>query len=46
MTTTGSPVTELRRHLEVRDDRLSYRLYMAMRDVAMMRHLASQLSRA
>lgn len=46
VTTTGSPVTELRRHLEVRGDRLSYGLDMAMREVASMRHLAAELSRA
>jgi len=45
VTTTGSPVTELRRHLEVHGDRLSYQLDMTTREVASMRHLASELSR-
>ena len=45
-TTTGSPVTVLERHLEVHDDRLRYELRMAMRSVAVMRHLAGELRRA
>lgn len=44
-TTTGSAVTVLKRHLEVREDRLSYELHMAMRDVAVMRHLTAELTR-
>lgn len=44
-TTTGSPVTVLHRHLEVHGDRLRYELHMAMHEVAVMRHLAAELSR-
>jgi hypothetical protein len=44
-TTTGSPVTVLHRHLEVRGDHLRYELHMAMHEVAVMRHLAAELSR-
>jgi hypothetical protein len=44
-TTTGSPVTVLQRHLEVHGDRLRYELHMAMHEVAVMRHLAAELSR-
>ncbi len=44
-TTTGSPVTVLKRHLEVHEDHLSYELRMAMREVAVMRHLTAELSR-
>lgn len=44
-TSSGSHVTELRRHVEVRDDRLRYELHMAMHDVAVMRHLAGELTR-
>jgi hypothetical protein len=45
LTTTASPVTALRRHLEVRGDRLSYELDMTIREVASMRHLSGQLTR-
>lgn len=44
-TTTGSPVTVLKRHLEVHDDHLRYELHMAMHEVAVMRHLAAELLR-
>lgn len=44
-TTTGSPVTILKRHLEVHGDRLRYELHMAMHEVAVMRHLAAELTR-
>lgn len=44
-TTTGSPVTVLKRHLEVREDQLSYELHMGMREVAVMRHLTAELRR-
>ncbi len=42
---TGSPVTVLERRIEVRGDRLSYELRMAMHEVAMMRHLCAELVR-
>ncbi len=45
VTSTGSPVTELRRRVLVREGRLSYELHMAMRDVAVMRHLSAELAR-
>lgn len=45
-TSTGSPVTILRRRIEVRDDRLTYELHMAMHEVAMMRHLCAELTRS
>jgi hypothetical protein len=45
-TATGSPVTALRRRIEVTGDLLRYELYMAMRDVALMRHLRGELRRA
>jgi hypothetical protein len=44
-TTTGSPVTVLERHLEVHGDHLRYELRMAMQSVAVMRHLAAELTR-
>jgi hypothetical protein len=44
-TSTGSPVTVLQRRLEVHDDRLTYELHMAMHEVAIMRHLRSELTR-
>lgn len=44
-TSTGSPVTILRRHLEVHGGRLRYELHMAMHEVAVMRHLAAELTR-
>ena len=45
-TTTGSPVTELRRRMEAVDGVLTYRLDMAMRDVELTRHLQAELTRA
>jgi len=45
VTTTGSPVTVLRRTIRVGGDRLRYELEMAMSDVAIMRHLAGELTR-
>jgi len=46
LTATGSPVTELRRRMEVRADVLRYELHMAMRDVPLTRHLTGELRRA
>jgi hypothetical protein len=45
-TRTGSPVTALRRRIEVRDDVLRYELWMATRDVPLRRHLRAELKRA
>jgi hypothetical protein len=45
VTSTGSPVTELHRHVRVHEGRLSYELQMAMKDVAVMRHLSAELTR-
>jgi hypothetical protein len=42
---TGSPVTELRRRIEVRDGVLRYELWMATDDVPLMRHLRGELKR-
>lgn len=44
-TTTGSPVTELRRRMEAAGDVLTYRLDMAMRDIELTRHLQAELTR-
>jgi hypothetical protein len=44
-TTTGSPVTELRRRVETTGDVLTYRLDMAMRDIELTRHLQAELTR-
>jgi hypothetical protein len=46
LTTTASPVTELRRRIEVSDGVLSYELHMAMRDIALTSHVRSRLTRA
>jgi hypothetical protein len=46
LTTTASPVTELRRRIEVRDGVLSYELHMAMRDIALTSHVWARLTRA
>lgn len=46
LTSTASPVTDLRRRLEVRDGVLSYDLWMATRDVALTPHVRGHLSRA
>ncbi len=45
-TPTGSPVTVLQRHVEVSGDHLRYELRMALREVAVMQHLAGRLSRS
>jgi hypothetical protein len=45
-TSTGSPVTVLRRRIEVHDDHLTYELHMAMHEVSIMRHLCSELDRS
>jgi hypothetical protein len=46
LTTTGSPVTELRRRLEVEGDVLRYELWMAMPEIALTSHVRSRLERA
>ena len=46
LTATGSPVTELRRWMEVQGDVLRYELLMAMRDVPLTRHLTGEFRRA
>jgi len=46
LTPTASPVTELRRRLEVRDDELSHELHMAMEGVELRWHVGSTLTRA
>ena len=46
LTPTASPVTELRRRIEVRGDDLSFELHMAMQDVELLSHVRSRLSRA
>jgi hypothetical protein len=46
ITGTGSPVTELRRRLELEGDVLRYELEMAMRAVPLTRHLKGELKRA
>jgi THAP4-like, heme-binding beta-barrel domain len=45
LTSTGSPVTGLRRRIEVTDDVLRYELWMALRDGAPTRHLVGELER-
>jgi len=45
LSTTASPVTELRRRIEVRGDALSYELHMAMRDIALTSHVWARLTR-
>jgi hypothetical protein len=45
LTATGSPVTELRRRIEVRGDDLTVELHMAMREVALMSHVRARLHR-
>jgi hypothetical protein len=44
-TTTGSPVTELRRRMEATGDLLTCRLDMAMRGIELARHLQAELTR-
>ncbi len=43
---TATPVTQLRRRIEVRGDELSYELHMATEDVELLSHVRSRLSRA
>jgi nitrobindin-like protein len=45
LTATGSPVSGLRRRIEVADDVLRYELWMAMRGAASTRHLVGELTR-
>jgi THAP4-like, heme-binding beta-barrel domain len=45
LTTTGSPVTELRRRIEVEGDILAYELHMAMREVPLTSHIRARLQR-
>lgn len=45
LTSTASPVTELRRRLEVRGDVLAYALQMAMREISLTRHVTAELRR-
>jgi THAP4-like, heme-binding beta-barrel domain len=45
LTSTASPVTELRRRIEVRDEVLSYELHMAMKDIALTSHVWARLTR-
>jgi hypothetical protein len=45
LTTTGSPVTELRRRIEVTDGVLAHELDMAMRDIALTSHVWARLTR-
>ena len=45
LTSTASPVTELRRRIEVRGDVLSYELHMAMTDIALISHVWARLTR-
>lgn len=45
VSTTGSPVTQLRRRIEVDGDTLTYELWMAMRDIALTSHVRAHLSR-
>lgn len=43
--TTGSPVTQLRRRIEVDGDTLTAELWVAMRDIALTSHVRSRLAR-
>jgi len=45
LTSTASPVTELRRRIEVQGDVLSYELEMAMTDIALTSHVWARLTR-
>lgn len=45
VTSTGSPVTDLHRRIEVGGDALTYELHMAMRDIALTSHVRARLSR-
>lgn len=44
VTPTGSPVTDLRRRIEVGEGILTYELHMAMRDIALTSHVRSRLT--
>lgn len=44
-TSTASPVTDLRRRIEVRGDVLAYALRMAMRDIELTGHVKAELRR-
>jgi hypothetical protein len=46
LTSTASPVTELRRRIQVRAGVLSYELQMAMRDIELSSHVRARLERA
>jgi len=46
LTSTASPVTELRRRLEVQGSVLSYELDMAMRDIPLTWHVRGRLTRS
>lgn len=45
LSATGSPVTHLRRRIEVDGDALTYELWMAMRDIALTSHVRARLER-
>ena len=45
LTTTGSPVTELRRRIEVDGDAMTYELRMATREIELTSHLRGRLHR-
>jgi len=45
LSSTASPVSELRRRIEVRNDVLSYELDMAMADIALTSHVWARLKR-
>jgi THAP4-like, heme-binding beta-barrel domain len=46
LTSTGSPVTDLRRMIHVDDDILTYELHMATTEVPLMSHIRSRLVRS
>lgn len=46
LTATGSPVTDLRRRIEVAGDELTYELRMATREVELTSHIRARLVRA
>lgn len=45
VTSTGSPVTELRRRFEGGEDVLTHELHMAMRDIGLTSHVRARLAR-
>ena len=45
LTATASPVTEVRRRIEVRDGALAYELQMAMREIGLSSHVRARLTR-